>query len=478
MPNYADIILQPITRSSETCNCYICSTARFRGHVKTQKGRGHFRNIVNKVDVSKSYKSPEKEPSSFEGITPTKSSDHLHLCGKCLQRIGRGIRHECKNSRDNLMKIIEKVPEKTQEQVATHLIKKKCTSEESVRKGSNVNLTMSTSGRKTRLAVNSCADQKVAFEETRLDDLRVTLGCSSNQMRTITNFLRTSTGRFSVPKNYLKHTSEQSKVLADVYKLDSFEFECEGKANISKELRPVVFANAGELLEAVIENRKLEGNFLIKVMADGGQGFFKISLTILPENCSLDNYEDYGPTSEERPSSSGSANGPRKRKSSSYPAGGGKVTKRGKLTSVDKLIMLCLVPQIKESYENMKLLFELTGINDIPFKFVADFKLLLIINGQQTATATYPCPYCYISLEKLRESSTSQNVPNTDSHTGLSDDFEVEVRPNLRTFGSLRADYEKYCLVGKKRNLVKTLIALSILLLYLKKIILLFCKNA
>lgn len=132
MPNYADIISQPITSSCETCNCYICSTARFRGHVKTQKGRGHFKGIGNKVDISKSVESPAKEPSSFKGITPKKSSDHLHLCGKCLQRIGRGIRHECNNSRDNLMKIIEKLPEKTPEQVATDLIKKKCTSEENV----------------------------------------------------------------------------------------------------------------------------------------------------------------------------------------------------------------------------------------------------------------------------------------------------------------------------------------------------------
>lgn len=445
MPNYTDIILQGTARSLESCNCYICLTARSSVHFKTQKGRGKFRNISNKIDTSKRSESPKVESSSLV-IPSKKCQDQLHLCAKCLQQIGRGLRHECKTSPDNLMKIIEKLPEKTQEQVATRLIKKKCSRGDGI-----ANLDMSTSGRKMRIAVNPHADQKVGFEESRLDNLRVTLACSSNQMRTITKFLRTSTGRFSVPKDYLKHTSEQSRVLADVYKVDLFELECESKANISKELRPVVFANAGELLEAVIDNRKLEGNFLIKVMADGGQGFFKISMTILPENYSLGHYDDYGPIPEQGSSSSVRCEELGKRKSSSYSVEGGKVSKRGKLTSVDKLIMVCLVPRIKESYENMKLLFELTKLNDIPFKFVADFKLLLIINGQQTATSTYPCPYCYISLGSLRGSSTAPYTDNTSS----GDDLGVEVRPKSRTFGSLTADYEKYRLAGEKKKFSK-----------------------
>ena len=58
--------------------------------------------------------------------------------------------------------------------------------------------------------------------------------------------------------------------------------------------------------------------------------------------------------------------------------------------------MLCCVPEVKESYENMKILFELTQLNKIPYKFVADFKLTLIVNGLQTATASYPSPVCYV----------------------------------------------------------------------------------
>ena len=71
--------------------------------------------------------------------------------------------------------------------------------------------------------------------------------------------------------------------------------------------------------------------------------------------------------------------------------------------------MLCCVPNVNESYENMKILFELTKLNNIPYKFVADFKLTLIVNGLQTATSSYPSPVCFVSLNCLRGVDTTIN---------------------------------------------------------------------
>lgn len=73
-------------------------------------------------------------------------------------------------------------------------------------------------------------------------------------------------------------------------------------------------------------------------MTDGGQGFFKISMTILPEN--------YTAETEINKAS---------------------ISKKAKLTSVNRLILLCVVPEIKETYENMDLLVKLTNLNNIPF---------------------------------------------------------------------------------------------------------------
>lgn len=85
-------------------------------------------------------------------------------------------------------------------------------------------------------------------------------------MRKISNLLRFNVGRKSIPKNYYQHISQKSKALKDIYK---------------------VYADAEVLLNSVMEKINLEGNSIVKVMANGGQGFLKISLIIiLPENYS------------------------------------------------------------------------------------------------------------------------------------------------------------------------------------------------
>jgi hypothetical protein len=100
------------------------------------------------------------------------------------------------------------------------------------------------------------------------------------------------------------------------------------------------------------------------------------------------------------------------------------------------------VPEIKETYDNVKLLFDLTKLNNIPYKFVADFKLLLILNGQQTATSTYPCPYCFISLQDLR-SSQDAKINNTQGGN------------ILKNYGHLQEDYKKFCTTGKNKKFAK-----------------------
>lgn len=61
-----------------------------------------------------------------------------------------------------------------------------------------------------------------------------------------------------------------------------------------------------------------------------------------------------------------------------------------------------LVPCVKKTYENMELLFNLTKFDNVHFKFVLDFKLLLIINGQQTEISMYPFPFCFITAIDLK----------------------------------------------------------------------------
>ena len=158
-------------------------------------------------------------------------------------------------------------------------------------------------------------------------------------------------------------------------------------------------------------------------MADGGQGFFKICFSILPENYS-----------ESELDSSSDDNDVTKKRRKLYSEGGS-ISHEAKPTSVKKVILLCIVPKIKESYENIKRLFDLTQINNIPFKFASDFKLILIVNGQQTASSTYPCPFCFISLQVLRQNEGGKNSISSN---------ESENMGHLKTFGDLKKDFDKY----------------------------------
>lgn len=179
-------------------------------------------------------------------------------------------------------------------------------------------------------------------------------------------------------------------------------------------------------------------------MADGGQNFFKISLCILPDDYSPKNGENSMQEDESDPEDSVTFNNSNKRMCYSE---GGRLSKKGKLSSVNRLLLLCVVPGIKETHANIKLLFDLTKLNDIPFKFVADFELLLIVNGQQTATSSYPCPYCFVSLKDLRRKLTPDTSLDVNTTASASDGAEVQNGTSLKTYGDLRRDYEKYCLL-------------------------------
>lgn len=78
--------------------------------------------------------------------------------------------------------------------------------------------------------------------------------------------------------------TEKGKLLENIYKVGKYEFDTTDKKQGSKEKRPVVWADAEEVVEKFLEERNLIGNYTVKVMADGWQGFFKICLSIIPED--------------------------------------------------------------------------------------------------------------------------------------------------------------------------------------------------
>ena len=139
--------------------------------------------------------------------------------------------------------------------------------------------------------MNPTEKENIVFNPDSLDNFQTNIGASSNEIKKLTNMLRSTAGRKSVPAYYSQHVSERSRTLENICKSDEMKFDTESSV---KENRPVVWADAEELVEAVVTKRNLIGMHKIKIMADsGGIAFFKICMSILPENYLSDsNLED------------------------------------------------------------------------------------------------------------------------------------------------------------------------------------------
>lgn len=442
MPNYEDIQLVKETRNVKTCYCYICITGRNTTHNKIKKGKGHTLQLSNEINIdngliaaivpAKIMQPPTDQNNNGPSSTTT-------ICNNCLQKVGRGIAHSCslQAARQNVVGLLETLPEKQQEQVIAQSLKKKMDSTktavediDSVRKNE---ITLSTLGSKLRICINPKEKKQNIFSHDSLSNFQLHTGVSSNHMKKMANLLRSNAGRKCIPPNFNQHMSETSKILENIYNESSALFDVDRE----KKDRPIIWADAQTALYTVIGKQNYDiSDLQIKIMADSGQGFLKISMSIIPLSVSGDE-KDFELDDKKR---------------NTYKEGG-TVGKKCVSTSVHRLILLCVVPGVKESYENLKILFDLISINNLSFKFLADFKLLLTVIGQQTASATYPCPYCFVTLADLRDISQLQSETNQSNEEEL---LTINARGwKLKTFGDLKEDHENYLKLGDKKKSAK-----------------------
>ena len=72
-----------------------------------------------------------------------------------------------------------------------------------------------------------------------------------------------------------------------------------------------------------------------------------------------------------------------------------------KNTSVKKLIILAIVPNVKESYENVHQIFQLLNFDKIDkdyhkIRYAADLKMINILLGLMSHSSAHPCSWCTI----------------------------------------------------------------------------------
>ncbi|KAJ8672431.1 hypothetical protein QAD02_003690 [Eretmocerus hayati] len=146
----------------------------------------------------------------------------------------------------------------------------------------NCELSLRTGGPEMRVVLNGRKVKPATFDSESLDNFRISTGVSMNHMIKMTSFIRHTTGEKSIPVNYRAHLSEKSKALESLYKAEIHEFDVEVTPVLKREKRPIIYADAQELLEYVLEERSIIGDFNIKVLCDSGQGFLKLSMSVFP----------------------------------------------------------------------------------------------------------------------------------------------------------------------------------------------------
>lgn len=394
----------------------------------------------------------DNQPKSFK--TARETAESTAYCNFCYQKIRRGYDHNCNSKKrkvDNVVEIINELPLEEREKVIGKVLRQTVQSKSSSA-GSQLEL-RNIRGPATKVNLNSNTE-KIQIPVEHLDNFQNANNITTNMMRKFDNLIRSHVGRDSIPSHHETHMSEQSNILAEYYKSEEVKFEVDSEGNLEK--RTVVYADAEELLLAVAKYRNFGVESLVKVMADGGQKFFKICVSVYPKNyspehdCSVGDIGTNEDTTEK-----------------SLYKDGGSSGKKAKLSSVKRVILLCIVPQIKESYYNVDILFKLTKLNKIKYKFVSDLKLLLITVGQQTATSTFPCPYCFVSINDLRKRDVQKSTQNKNQlnkannkqnskSKQIPDSQPKELnRHDLKTFGLLRIDYEQFCNIGKNKKMAK-----------------------
>lgn len=308
-------------------------------------------------------------------------------------------------------------------------------------------MTFATKGTSARICLNPNVFKPAHFSAKSMHDIQMCLGLSNNSVKKLAHWMRVHGGRQILPPYIRSSVSMAGKALKTLYTVESHEMIVDKDGR--KENRPVFYGNATAILDKVCEERGIAGPCFIKVLADSGQGSFKVSMIVTKHEID-DNDDDLDTNESTR---------------STY-AEGGSFAKQFLDTGVKKLIMLANVPDVKESWSNCKLIWDLAKINDIPYIFASDYKLSLTMLGKQTAVSSYPCPYCYVTLAQLRGLSNEEPTECDDYVEGkefggdedlCDEDFPSGVETPVNTadevwntnyaeltFGDLKKDYQAF----------------------------------
>ena len=348
---------KPITRTSPSCSCLICElgTARLR-----------VTDFNSTFSTKKSVGRPPLTISSSQMFP-------LKLCSICLSVIAKGKPHSCTVSQrhENVHSFIQSGPSKSGEKIATKVLK-------DVSMNNNTK-TLALSQRRGRpIKVELFPGKENTEHNYTVKDmatLRKDLNLSTNTTLQLAQGMRAaSKSKKSVDKGLKRFLIASNQQLDDFFTVENVDFGGQG-------VKPVVFCSAvGELVNFILlERRMFEDGLECKVGVDSGGGFLKICLNIF-------SHEEFKDT-------------PKSMKRRKYSDG--VCVKNTKNTSVNKLLIIAIVPGLPENYENVSILYDILKFDQIgedyyKIRYAADLKMINLLLGLMAHSSAHPCSWCTI----------------------------------------------------------------------------------
>lgn len=180
--------------------------------------------------------------------------------------------------------------------------------------------------------------------------------------------VRGELGKRCVEPNLRENVSEQGTLLESHFQRSELCFyKKSAKQKKVPSTRPVIMVrDTSALIHFIMKHRRYDPqNTLIKLGMNGGQGFFKITLNLVKIKSDTEDTAD---------------------------------KKRVKAAAADSgvkgLMLLCVVPDIQELYENVEVCIDGLDLNDIDYKVATDLKLANVIAGIQSHGSRHPCCFC------------------------------------------------------------------------------------
>ena len=388
------------TRSQDgaDCMCTVCTVGRLNG--------------LSYTAYAKTMVEPVGRPSQNE----VKLVETVKLCDYCFSEIGKGKPHTCNKStkQDNLLQLVRSNSNKAKEQVASSLLKE-IYETKNISTSGGITTKIATKGTPLQVTVgqdnNNNHSAKFTLED--MTKLQISRNLTDKDTLAVANFIRVKAGRHAVEKNLKNHLADRNSKLGEMFyqkemnlkekpkkkKKDESGSECGGKENFKKEEttnqnldgdgyrdinRPGIFVkDVKGFTQMVVEERGLDPeNLVIQFGFDDGQGLLKL-MQIVKGVEIIDDSE--------------------KKKRAKYSDG--VCTTTSKLSSVKKLFIIGLVPNVSELYPNIKAILNEVNLEGVDSGISADIKIYLVMLGKQSASCIHSCPYCEGQAPWLKKSS-------------------------------------------------------------------------